>query len=400
MKSTDIVARLLRKNTSTARIIGFALSNFLGLVIVCGALQFFLDAGSIWNADDSFISTDYLVVNKKVTSANTLKENDATFSDKEIEDIRRQPWSRNVGVFTTTNYEVRAKIQQGDKGMSTMMFFESIPDRFIDVAREDWYYKPGSTVVPIIIAKDYLTLYNFGFANSAGLPQLSEQLMSGMPLSLLLTSENGERQLHFTGQIVGYSNRLNTVLVPQDFMDYTNEILSNGNKENKQPSRIIIDTNSPGDVAITNYLEDNNLEVAGDKNASKASFFLKVITGILLTIGVVITLLSFFILLLSMSLLMEKNRDKLHSLLMLGYPLPTIAAPYKRMIIRASLCALLFTIAALVALHLFYAGSIEALGGSTGGVIWGSLTAVVITILLSILNIREINKKVYNSWRL
>ena len=57
-----MLTRLLRKNTSKARIVGFVLSNFIGLAIVTGALQFYLDARSIWESDDSFIRSDYLVI--------------------------------------------------------------------------------------------------------------------------------------------------------------------------------------------------------------------------------------------------------------------------------------------------------------------------------------------------
>ena len=70
-----LISKLLRKNTSGARIAGFILSNFIGLAIIGAGLQFYLDARSIWDSDDSFIKTDYLVVNKKVTSANTLPRN-------------------------------------------------------------------------------------------------------------------------------------------------------------------------------------------------------------------------------------------------------------------------------------------------------------------------------------
>ena len=49
-----MISKLLRKNTSPARIAGFTLSNFIGLAIVLVALQFYRDAGSIWSDDDSF----------------------------------------------------------------------------------------------------------------------------------------------------------------------------------------------------------------------------------------------------------------------------------------------------------------------------------------------------------
>lgn len=41
------------------------LSNFLGLAIILGGLQFFMDARSIWEDDDSFIRSDYMVINKR-----------------------------------------------------------------------------------------------------------------------------------------------------------------------------------------------------------------------------------------------------------------------------------------------------------------------------------------------
>ena len=87
----------MRKNTSPARIAGFVVSNFIGLAIIVGGLQFYEDAGSLWTSDDSFIKTDYLVVNKKVTSSNTWGDSDSEFSQEEIADLRKQPWVRDVG---------------------------------------------------------------------------------------------------------------------------------------------------------------------------------------------------------------------------------------------------------------------------------------------------------------
>ena len=155
---------------------------------------------------------------------------------------------------------------------------------------------------------------------------MSEGLMSGIPLELTLTSEDGTRMKRFKGHVAGYSNRLNTILVPDEFMRIENAELGSGATRN--PSRLVVDVNSPGDVAISEYLEARDLEVAGDKSGASASFLLKVVTGVTVAIGAVITLLSFFILLLSLSLIMEKNATTLHRLLMLGYDAGSVAKPY------------------------------------------------------------------------
>lgn len=384
---------LLRKNISGARIAGFVLSNFIGLAIILGGLQFYLDSRGIWQADDSFMKSDLLVVNKKVSASGLWGDAPTGFSEAEISDMAGQPWVRDVGQFTATDYRVMASVSQGGRGLSTMLFFESLPDEFVDARNRDWVYNPGDNVVPIIISKDYLALYNFGFAGSAGLPRMSESLMSGIPLSLQLYSEDGLRRLSLSGRIVGFSNRLNTILVPQSFMDWSNARLGDSNAV-KEPSRLAINVSSPGDVAIKEYLDNHNLEVAGDKSGSSASFMLKVVIGIVLTVGVVITLLSLFILLLSMSLLMEKNRDKIHSLLMLGYPLKDVGSPYRKIIILASVSAFILAIISVFALRVAYLSALRGLGAGDGNLWLVPTLGAVITMLLILVNITSVSRKV------
>ena len=395
----NIISRLLRKNTSPARIAGFILSNFIGLAIVAGGLQFYLDARSLWESEDSFIKTDYLVVNKRVTSANTLgaSSRDASFSSEEREDILKQPWVRSIGEFTSADYKVYASLNQNGRGMSTYMFFESLPDKYVDVKSSEWHWREGEEV-PVIISKDYLTLYNFGFATSAGMPQMSESIMSGIPLRLSLRSDDGSRTREYVGRVVGYSNRLNTILVPQAFMEATNNYLGSG--LSREPSRLIVDVSSPGDVAIAPYLDSHEMEVAGDKSGSSASYLLKVVTGIVVGVGSVITLLSFFILLLSISLLMEKNRDKLHSLLMLGYPLRDVAAPYCRLVIWASVGAMLLAVVSTLLLRAYYIVPLEGMGATGGNLLWSMGATLLITLAVIIFNIISVRRKVHAAWRL
>lgn len=392
-----MITKLLRKNTSPARIAGFILSNFIGLAIVLGALQFYLDAKSIWESDDSFIRSDYLVINKKVTSANTLGNKTSSFSESEISDLESQPWVRSVGRFTANDYQVIAGIGNADRKLSTYMFFESIPDSFIDVPRSQWTYTPGSDEVPVIMSKDYLTLYNFGFASSAGLPQVSEGLMSSIPMQLSLTSEDGTRTRSLNGRIAGFSNRLNTILVPQSFIEETNVALGTGTT--REPSRLIIDVSSPGDVAIDKYLDEHDLEVAGDKSASSASFLLRLIVGIVLAVGAIITVLSFFILMLSISLIMEKNRSKIHSLLMLGYPVNSIGKPYMSLIVIASTAALLLAFICLWPMRAYYLEPLSALGAQPMLPWLMPTVGLGMTALIILFNIITVKRRIISAFR-
>lgn len=393
----QLSSKLLCKNISTARIIVFLLSNFLGLAIVMGGLQFYLDAKSIWEEDDSFISTDYLVVNKKVTSENILGQSSVGFNEEEISELKKQNWVGDLSGFETADYHINASLETAGKGVSTAMFFEAIPDEFIDVPSSQWQWKEGSREIPLIISKDYLTLYNFGFASSAGLPKLSEGLMSGIPLRLSLSSEDGSRCEEFYGRIVGYSNRLNTILVPLEFMRWSNVAFGIGEVK-KEPSRMIVKTTSPGDVAIEQYMNDHDWEIAGDKRNAAASFMLKVVVGIVLAIGVVITVLSFFILLLSISLLMEKNRGKMHSLLMLGYRLKAVEMPFRMIVVCASLGAWVLALASLILMRGAYLTQIEGLGAEPAQAWLVPLVGLGLTLLVIGCNLLAVKKRAFAAY--
>lgn len=221
--------------------------------------------------------------------------------------------------------------------------------------------------------------------------------MSGIPLRLSLSSEDGSRCEEFYGRIVGYSNRLNTILVPLEFMRWSNVAFGIGEVK-KEPSRMIVKTTSPGDVAIEQYMNDHDWEIAGDKRNAAASFMLKVVVGIVLAIGVVITVLSFFILLLSISLLMEKNRGKMHSLLMLGYRLKAVEMPFRMIVVCASLGAWVLALASLILMRGAYLTQIEGLGAEPAQAWLVPLVGLGLTLLVIGCNLLAVKKRAFAAY--
>lgn len=382
----SIVWRLLRRNISVGQLVGYAVANLVGLAIVVSALQLYRDVTNVWEAEDSFISRDYVIISKKVEGI-SLGGNNLDFTDEEIADIQSQPWLRKMGRFAAAEFSVGASLDIWGKGMSTALFLEAIPDEFFDVKPRGWEWQPTPQAngqlpeVPIIISKDYLTLYNFGFAASRGYPQVSEATIGQLPLMLSIAG-NG-RQIKMQGRIVGFSSRLNTFAVPETFLSWANSQLAEGEPSN--PSRLILEVNTPGDPAIARYLADHDYESAGDKaDNGRAAYFLSVITAIVVTVGIIISLLAFFILLLSIHLLLQKNRRKLRMLMMLGYS-PRAVARYYYMIVGVLNGAVLIGawIAMLVARHLWAApladigveGSSPWMAMLIGLVIMGLITA-------------------------
>lgn len=387
----DIVSCLLRKNLSVAQLLGFLLANLTGMAIVVAGLQFYLDLRPIWQKSDSFLKKDYLVINKRVDLTNTFGKA-TSFSPEEISELEQQPWVNGVGTFSTSDFHVSARMTQSNgRTLSSYMFFESLPRQYVDTEGIPWVYSPGQETVPIIMSRDYLALYNFGFASGAGLPQISEGVISSIPLELQITSDDGTRTINMHARIAGFSNRLNTILVPQEFLDWANATYGSGKP--KQPSRLIIDVNSPGDKAIKPFLSQHGYESAGDKSASQASYLLNVAAGVVIGIGIIISLLSFFILLLSISLLMQKNHAKIRSLILLGYPLRQVAAPYCRIVCIINLIVMALAISAMTGARAAYLNAVEALGGGAA-IWWSAATAVILSVVIAGINIVAINRRV------
>ncbi|MBD5235306.1 MAG: ABC transporter permease [Barnesiella sp.] len=396
------VNRLLRRNISVGQILGYAVANFVGLAILLTALQFYRDTTKAENsADDSFISRDFLIVSKHVSDINTLKGRTSGFSAEDIADLSRQPWVEKVGEFTPSRFHVNGAVEFGGRGMSTHLFFESIPDEFFDVRPEGWGFNPAdsSAIIPIVISRDYLALYNFGFAASRGMPQLSEQIVGSVPLQLSL-SGNG-RRVERTGEIVGFSSRLNTIAVPESFMQWANAEFGD-DTEPAEVSRLIVQTNDPGNPAIEKYFNENGIEVSGEKlSQGRAAYFLSIVSAVVIVIGLVICALAFFILMLSISLLLQKNKDKIHDLLMLGYTPRQVGAYYYRMVATLNASILVAALIVTLIASRLWTGVFAALGLTTTGCGVTILAGVVLMALVTCVNIiaihRNVNRNFYNS---
>ncbi len=386
----SIVWRLLRHNISAKQLAGYAIANLLGLTIVVAALQFYSDIKGIWNDDDSFISRDYIIISRKVSGIGSIFRKDATnFSETDIAEIERQPWARRVGKFTASGFNVSANVEMGGCGLSTALFLEAIPSEFFDIIPDGWSYSPAdsSATVPIILSKDYLTLYNFGFASARGLPQISEGMISMLPLRLSI-SGNG-RQRYFKARIAGFSSRLNTIAVPEEFMTWANANFSE--KNSTDPSRLIIEVSSPGDPAITDFLDNNGYESAGDKaDNGRASYFLAVSTAVVITIGAVISLLAFFILLLSIDLLLQKNRRVINLLLMQGYTPGAVGRYYTGIVLTINSIVTVGAIALMLCVRLLWKGQLSSIGIEGASPLIAISAAVIIMAAITFGNIRSI----------
>ena len=217
-----MIWKLLRQHISILQFSGFFFANIFGLFIVLFGYQFYNDVLPVFTAGDSFMKADYIVLSKKIGAAGTFSGNTKTFSNEEYERLAEQKFVSKIGKFTSTEYRVDASMSVGGANLfNTELFFESVPDEFVDIPMDKWKYDPRTHVVPIILPRSYITMYNFGFAQSHSLPKISDGVMGMVDFNLFIRGNGHADQ--YKGKIVAFSNRLNTILVPQDFMDWSNK---------------------------------------------------------------------------------------------------------------------------------------------------------------------------------
>lgn len=323
-----MIRRLLLKNLSISQLLCYALASFAGLAVVGCALKFYADlspALSPSEGESALFSGSYMVLSKPVSMLNTFGE-PAAFTPEEIAELKAQPWADGAAGFVAANFSVTARVDFAGRGFATHMFLEAIPDEFIDVRPEGWDWTPGSDgCLPVIISKDYLALYNFGFAAARGLPQVTPEMLSQVPLSLTLGT--GPGSVTVCARIAGFSSRLNTIAVPMRFMEEANRLLAPG--ADTRPSRLIVRLRDSADPAIDAFLSDRGYERAGeDSGASRAASVLRAVTAVVIGVGAVISVLALVILLLSVGLLIRKNSATVATLLFLGYTPRAVSRSY------------------------------------------------------------------------
>ena len=392
----SLVWKLMRRHISLGQLIGFFFANLCGMVIVLLSIQFYQDISPVFTEGDSFMKKDYIVVSKKVSTLGSFVGKSSTFSAMEIDEIKEQPFTKEVGEFTPSAFKVSAGVGMEQLGLnlSTAMFFESVPDSYVDVNLDDWHFEPGQDVIPIIIPRNYLNLYNFGFAQSRSLPQISEGVINMVNLEIRING--GGRRDTYKGKIAGFSNRLNTILVPESFMVWANTHYGEGGIR-KEPSRLIVEVNNPTDDRIAQFFRERGYDTEDDKlNAGKTTWFLKVVVGIVLSVGLLISVLSFYILMLSIYLLLQKNTTKLENLLLIGYGPKRVALPYQTLTIALNAVVLVLSVGIVLYARTLYMEVMEKLFPSLdGGSCWLMLgIGILLFIAVSCFNIMAIRKKI------
>ena len=336
--------KLQRKTLVPTQMFGYTLTLFIGVTIILVSVQLFWDLKPMLFDGSAIFKSKSAVVSKRVNILTSINKDRIYFSADEIEELKTQKFTKEVSSFMNASFRIKAGTPEsgGIPVFSTDLFFESIPEKFLDIQPDDWKWDASQDFLPIIIPEDYLNLYNFGFAESQGLPVISKNTVSQVAF-IIQISGNGKRK-EYKSKIVGFSGTINSILVPENFLLWANREF--GDVKIQKTSRVLVEFKDPSDTSILAFFNKKNYAVNEEKlEFSKLIFYFKSALIFVFVIAVIIIILSIGFILMSINLILQKNNILLLNLYQIGYGHRRIGKFYQTTISFITLVAIILAIA-------------------------------------------------------
>ena len=399
-----------------------SLGCLVGTTLLLLAVQFYQDASNYLRENEG--PKNYFTINKKIEGGVlvNLGKKDKSFSQEELSAIRQLEGVKRIGGFVRNKFPLTLYIWPAGKvgwgaAAKTDLFFESIPDEFLDFVPLDWDWEENESIVPIMVPKFYLDLWNFGLAPSrVEYPPLSTEAAKGMPIEIFI---GNDKQTTLSGRFVAFSKRINSVLVPANFLEWANQkfgepdngdfysLWKNGTitgppltrkdllemkeqpsfksweisplgspadrssvetilelqSKTVQPSRIILEIAENPSPQLLKFIEDQDYEL--NREFPEQDLIKKVLRALVIGmvgIGGFLSLLSIATFASSFRLVVAKASEYARNLLLLGFSTHQISSVFFLRFMRMFLWILLFSLVSGYTLKYFLAKQVQQLG--------------------------------------
>ena len=287
---------------------------WIGVVLLLVSIQLFINIQQLLkeNTPRKSGGYDFISISKTITNENMGKDN--SFKNVDLNNIKQQSSIADVAPLISNKFRVRATAGNIIP-FSTDLFLESINGDFIDTMPPTFTWQPGQMVVPIILSSDFLEIYNV-FAPAQDLPQLSQKTISSINIILECSGPYGTQ--NFKGNIVALSDRINSLLVPSSFMNWSNWRFMQDSAIHA--SRVYIKTKDANDPSLISYLDQQGYHLNKDKvKFSRIKSILQNIVSALGVFGILVIALALMLFSFYLQLMIAKSKSNLQLLLTLGY---------------------------------------------------------------------------------
>ncbi len=307
--------KLLYKNQDKKQLIIAIIGAFMGITFLITSIHYLIKVNDFGKGSD-ILGPNTIIVQKKVTNSSSLNMTKTDFSENEIKKIKAEPFIQDVQPVISNNFDV--SFETADPMVPRFrsdVFIQTVDQKFLDVKSTKWHWKEGDKFVPIIMPRDFLVMLNT-FMSSSGIPQISDDLAMDIKFKFTLKGETDKEWVD--ARIIGFTNEVSSILVPESFMEYGNAKYTSGKE--KKITQIMISGKESEFGLVEDLLKKRGLE---SKNAQMVVGRLKSVVGtlflVVLGISIIAVFVSGLVLIQYMQLLMSRNAYEVRTLLRIGF---------------------------------------------------------------------------------
>lgn len=310
---------LLFQNQDKKQLVIAIIGAFLGITFLVTSIHYLIRVNEFGKGAE-ILGPNTIIVQKKVNNSAVLGLSKGDFTLAEIEKIKAESFIQDVKPVITNNFDV--SFETNDPLVPRFrsdVFIQTVDPDFIDVKSDKWTWKEGDTIVPIIMPRDFLVMLNT-FMSASGIPQVSDDVAKDINFRFTISNDNGKEWIN--ARIIGFTNEVASILVPESFMEYGNKKYA---LETEQKITQIMISGKESEFGLVEQLiEERGLE---SKNSQMVVGRLKSIVGtlilVILGVSVIAVLVAGLVLIQYLQLLMTRNDYEVRTLLRIGYH-PTI----------------------------------------------------------------------------
>lgn len=309
--------KLLFKNQDRKQLVIAMIGAFMGITFLITSIHYLIKVNEFGEGAD-ILGPNTIMVQKKVSNSSTLKLTRTDFSAQELEKIKAEPFIRDVKPVISNNFDV--SFETNDPMVPRFrsdVFIQTVDPEFLDVKDVNWKWSEEDEFVPIIMPREFLVMLNT-FMSASGIPQVSDDLAKDIKFKFTLSNDDNSKKEWVDARIIGFTNEVSSLLVPETFMSYGNNKFSDGNEQ--KITQIMISGEESEFGLVEELLTKRGLE---SKNAQMVVGRLKSMVGtlflVVLGISVIAVFVSGLVLIQYMQLLMSRNAYEVRTLLRIGY---------------------------------------------------------------------------------
>ena len=257
---------------------------------------------------------DYVPITKSMTPETMRRPGKNLFTQQDIDEINSKPFIEDAAPLIANQF--RIQLSAGKLlPFQTEFFIESLDNDFIDTLPPSFSWQEGQQTVPIIFSSDFFEIYTV-FAPGQDLPQISKEAATG--IAMLVTCYGNGQEQAFIGKIVAFTDRVNSVLVPETFLKWANETF--GQKKKIEALRVFIKTKDANNPELLTFLDQKGYVINKEKTIlGRNKMLLQAIFSGLGIFGLMVVILALMLFSFYLQLIIARSKDNLRLLLTLGY---------------------------------------------------------------------------------